>query len=99
MNDITDHSTKDGLRGPGHRGSQAAAALTEAAAIDSQQAVSISCDDCSMQCTAACDDCVVTFLVGQDDDESLVLDLDQARVVRLLGSAGLVPDLKFRVAG
>jgi hypothetical protein len=60
---------------------------------------SISCDDCSMQRSAACDDCVVTYLVGQDADSSLVLDLDQARVVRLLGKAGLVPDLKFRVAG
>ncbi len=67
---------------------------------DSHGSLSISCDDCSMQCTAACDDCVVTFLVGcDDDDESLVLDLDQARVVRLLGNAGLVPELKFRVAG
>lgn len=61
--------------------------------------LSISCDDCSMQCTSACDDCVVTFLVGQEAEDSLVLDLDQARVVRLLGNAGLVPDLKFRVAG
>lgn len=61
--------------------------------------LSISCDDCSMQRTTACHDCVVTFLVGQDDDEALILDLDQARVVRLLGKAGLVPDLKFQVAG
>lgn len=69
--------------------------------IDSENggSLSISCDDCSMQCTSACDDCVVTFLVGQDDDEALVLDLDQARAVRLLGKAGLVPDLKYRVAG
>jgi hypothetical protein len=66
---------------------------------DTDQSLSISCDDCSMRCTAACDDCVVMFLVGQDPEESLVLDLDQARVVRLLGKAGLVPDLKYRVAG
>lgn len=66
---------------------------------ESDRSLSISCDDCSMQRTVACDDCVVTFLVGQDDDEALVLDLDQARVVRLLGKAGLVPDLKFQVAG
>jgi hypothetical protein len=64
--------------------------------------LTISCDDCSMQCSAACDDCVVTFLLRDDAAEqhdTLVLDLDQARVVRLLGQAGLVPDLKFRVAG
>lgn len=67
--------------------------------------LTISCDDCSMRCTAACDDCVVTHLLRDDDataatgHEVMVLDLDQARVVRLLGKAGLVPDLKYRVAG
>ena len=65
--------------------------------------LSISCDSCSMQSTAACDDCLVTFLFSDaaqaEPDESLVLDLDQARVVKLFGNAGLVPDLKYRVAG
>ncbi len=66
--------------------------------------ITISCDDCSMQCTSACDDCVVTFLLRDDDTtaahdhEPLVLDLDQVRVVRLLGKAGLVPDLRFDAA-
>jgi hypothetical protein len=65
--------------------------------------LTICCDDCSMQCTSACDDCVVTFVLREDDaghdHEPLILDLDQARVVRLLGKAGLVPDLKYDVAG
>lgn len=65
--------------------------------------LTISCDNCSMQCSAACDDCVVTFLLRDGADhhehETLVLDLEQARVVRMFGNAGLVPDLKFRVAG
>lgn len=77
--------------------------------------LTISCDECSMQCTSACDDCVVTFLLRSDVDtdtdggdgaadhpvhhEPLVLDLDQVRVVRLLGKAGLVPDLKYRAVG
>ncbi len=64
--------------------------------------LTISCDDCSMHRTVACDDCVVTFLLGdgeQDAAEAMVLDLDQVRVVKLLGKAGLVPDLKYRVAG
>ena len=56
-----------------------------------------------MQCTSACDDCVVTFVLRDDTDavgsDVMMLDLDQARVVRLLGKAGLVPDLKYRVAG
>lgn len=65
--------------------------------------LTISCDTCSMQCTAACDDCVVTFLLRDDapdpGHETMILDLDQARVVKLLSKAGLVPDLKYRVAG
>ena len=56
-----------------------------------------------MRRTAACDDCLVTFLLSDEatveHDDSLVLNLDQARVVRLFGSAGLVPELKYRVAG
>lgn len=71
--------------------------------MNNERRLTISCDECSMQCSSACDDCVVTFVLrseGADDDhEPLVLDLDQARVVRLLGRAGLVPDLKFKVAG
>jgi hypothetical protein len=65
--------------------------------------LTISCDECCMRRTVACSDCVVTFLLDGDADvgsaDTLVLDLDQARVVRLLGNAGLVPDLKYRVAG
>lgn len=66
--------------------------------------LTISCDDCTMRCTAACNDCVVSFLLSEapdvaDGNDTMVLDLDQARVVRLLGKAGLVPELKYRVAG
>ena len=99
MENITDH------RPLGERGESGRAArrrlddLFRGDAPDPEPPLSISCEDCSMQCSAACDDCVVTFLVGQSEEQSLVLDFDQARVVRLLGKAGLVPDLKYRVAG
>ena len=67
------------------------------------RSLSISCDDCSMQCSSACGDCVVTFLLRNEPEagehDTLVLDLEQARVVRMFGDAGLVPDLKYRVAG
>jgi hypothetical protein len=68
-----------------------------------ERSLSISCDDCSMQCSAACSDCVVTFLLRDDavepEHDTLVLSLQEARVVKMFGSAGLVPDLKYRVAG
>lgn len=64
--------------------------------------ITISCDECAMQCTSACDDCVVTYLLRDDESEAnhdpLVLDLEQVRVVRLLGKAGMVPDLKYQTA-
>ena len=67
---------------------------------------SISCDDCTQQCTAACDDCVVTHVLRQSDESSptveidgLVLDVEEARVVRLMARAGLVPGLRFEPAG
>jgi hypothetical protein len=65
--------------------------------------LTIDCGTCLLEGTSACDDCVVTFVLRDDTDavgsDVMLLDLDQARVVRLLGKAGLVPDLKFRVAG
>jgi len=54
----------------------------------------ISCDDCVMQRTSACDDCVVTFICGREPDEAVVIDVAEARAVRLLGEVGLLPPLR-----
>jgi len=54
----------------------------------------ISCDDCVMQRTSACGDCVVTFICGREPDEAVVIDVAEARAVRLLGEVGLVPPLR-----
>ena len=54
----------------------------------------ISCDDCTMQGTDACGDCVVTFICGREPDEAVVIDVAEARAVRMLGEAGLVPRLR-----
>ena len=55
----------------------------------------ISCDDCVMQDTPACEDCVVTFICGREPGEAVVIDVAEARAVRLLGEAGLVPPLRL----
>lgn len=100
MEDITDHHLAGDPHESDHRGRGDDTSFRwSGVPVRPGPSLSISCDECSMRCSTACDDCVVTFLVGEDTEESLVLDLDQARVVRLLGKAGLVPDLKFRVAG
>ena len=56
--------------------------------------ITISCDDCTMQATSACDDCVVTFICGRDPDEAVIIDAAEARAVRMLAAAGLVPGLR-----
>jgi len=57
--------------------------------------LTIDCDRCSLRATAACDDCVVTFLLGREPDDAVVIDADEARAMRMLGRAGLVPSLRF----
>jgi hypothetical protein len=56
----------------------------------------ISCDDCCMRSTEACADCVVTFICDREPDDAVTVDLDEARAVRLLADAGLVPRLRHR---
>jgi hypothetical protein len=57
--------------------------------------LTIDCDCCALNQTEACDDCVVTFLLGREPDDAVVIDADEARAMRLLGRAGLVPALRF----
>lgn len=68
---------------------------TAAAATTSLGEVTIDCDCCAQRDTAACDDCVVTFLLGRDPDDAVVIDADEARAMRMLERAGLVPTLRF----
>ncbi|MHB8246352.1 MAG: hypothetical protein ACYDGN_13565 [Acidimicrobiales bacterium] len=57
--------------------------------------ISISCDECSLEATEACDDCVVSFLLGPPTAEAVVVDVMEARAMRLLHQVGLVPELRF----
>ena len=58
------------------------------------RSLTISCSDCEMQGTDACEDCVVSFIVGREPDDAVVIDAAEVRAVRLLVSAGLVPGLR-----
>ena len=57
--------------------------------------LTIDCECCTLRDTTACDDCVVTFLLGREPDDAVVIDADEARAMRMLGRAGLVPTLRF----
>jgi hypothetical protein len=56
----------------------------------------ISCTDCVMEGTDACADCVVTFLCDREPDEAVVIDVEEARALRLLERGGLAPTLRHR---
>jgi len=56
--------------------------------------LTISCDECVMQHSSACDDCVVTFICDREPGDAVVIDAAEARAVRLLAQAGLVPRLR-----
>jgi hypothetical protein len=59
------------------------------------EAMSISCGACALSNTPACEDCVVTFVLEQDAGGGIVIDVEEARAVRMLQRAGLVPALRF----
>lgn len=56
--------------------------------------ITISCDDCLMQGTATCGDCVVTYLCDHDPHDAVVIDVAEVRALRVLATAGLVPELR-----
>jgi hypothetical protein len=59
--------------------------------------LTIDCGTCLLEGTSACDDCVVTFICGSEGAARatvVVLRPDEARAVRLLGEAGLVPPVR-----
>jgi hypothetical protein len=62
---------------------------------DVEAAVTIDCDCCALRDTNACDDCVVSFLLEREPDDAVVIDADEARAMRMLERAGLVPTLRF----
>jgi hypothetical protein len=56
----------------------------------------IDCDACVMQHTSACDDCVVTFICSNEPGSGVVIDVAEARALRLLNESGLLPALRHR---
>ena len=63
--------------------------------LDGAGDLTIDCDCCTLRGTAACDDCVVSFLLDREPADAVVIDADEARAMRMLGRAGLVPTLRF----
>jgi hypothetical protein len=62
---------------------------------DVESTVTIDCDCCALRNTNACDDCVVSFLLEREPEDAVVINADEARAMRMLERAGLVPTLRF----
>jgi len=60
--------------------------------------ITIDCGTCTGRALNACGDCVVTFIMERDPDDALIIDVAEARAVRRLGLAGLVPPLRYERA-
>jgi hypothetical protein len=69
--------------------------LSGASEIEPAGGLTIDCDRCALRDTNACDDCVVSFLLEREPDDAVVIDADEARAMRMLERAGLVPTLRF----
>lgn len=76
----------------------------------SDTVLSIDCEQCTERLTTACSDCVVSFVLGigerpqrsgsrpEERPDAVILNLSEARAVRLLAEAGLVAPLRHRRA-
>jgi hypothetical protein len=62
--------------------------------MDEHEPMRIDCEACVHQGTSQCDDCVVSFLLDREDG-ALVVDAEEARALRSLGEAGLIPVLRL----
>jgi hypothetical protein len=63
--------------------------------LDASGDLTIDCECCTLRDTAACDDCVVSFLLEREPEDAVVIDADEARAMRMLERAGLLPTLRF----
>jgi hypothetical protein len=66
--------------------------------MSSELPLVIDCQTCVARLTDACTDCVVTFLCDTPQEQPVVLEHSEARVLRLLRDGGLVPGLKHEKA-
>ena len=85
--------TSPGCHGSRHRSPAGRPAHPDLDGVE--WSVTIDCDCCTLRDTTACDDCVVSFLLEREPEDAVVIDADEARAMRMLERAGLVPTLRF----
>ena len=68
----------------------------EERAPEEHSVLTIDCGTCELHHTSACSDCVVSFVCDRRAGEAVLIDVSEARAIRLLGTGGLVPELRHR---
>ncbi len=58
-------------------------------------AITIECDRCALRDTPACTGCLVSFVLDRSPGDAVIFDADEARALRVLADAGLVPASRF----
>jgi len=61
----------------------------------SEVEITIECDRCVRQGTSACRGCLVSFVLDRAPGDAVIIDADEARALRVLADAGLVPESRF----
>ena len=62
---------------------------------DEGVAITIECDRCVRRDTPACTGCLVSFVLDRSPGDAVIIDADEARALRVLAEAGLVPESRF----
>ena len=93
--DHAPNDTSPNIRALGTEPTLFAAPDVESVGLDAAGDLTIDCDCCTLRDTAACDDCVVSFLLEREPEDAVVIDADEARAMRMLERAGLLPTLRF----
>lgn len=65
---------------------------------DEGVAITIECDRCVRRDTAACRGCLVSFVLDRAPGDAVIIDADEARALRVLADAGLVPASRFEAS-
>jgi len=59
------------------------------------EVLTIDCATCTGRALGACEGCVVSFLIDREPDDAVIIDAEEARALRALQRAGLVPNLLY----
>ena len=62
------------------------------------EGLTIDCGCCALQGTSVCRGCLVTFVLDREPGDAVIIDVEEARALRVLTRAGLVPGSKFEAS-